>query len=130
MLRYAIAGIANTALGLGVTLSVQFGAGVQPHLANVAGYAAGLTLSFVLSRRFVFRARGCLLRYSIAVALAFCLNQAVLAIAGIALGAAPAAAVAAQVIAAASYTCLMFVLSHTWVFVTPRPTQPRPDSAL
>ena len=129
-LRFAIAGTANTAVGLGITLGLQFGAGVPPHLANAAGYAAGLFLGFVLSRRFVFRAQGSPLRYGIAVALAFALNQVVLAVAGRALGDAPTAAVAAQVLASASYTVLLFMLSRVWVFAAPRAPQLRADSAL
>ncbi len=81
--RFALAGAANTGLGLLVIAVLDLGFGLNPHLANAGGYAAGLALSFQLNKRFVFRpARPAGFagpRFLAAAGCAFALNQAALA---------------------------------------------------
>lgn len=119
-LRYGVAGVANTLVGLSVILALDVGLGLDPHLANAAGYAVGVCVSFFLSKVFVFKARQhkprAPLRYVIAVAVAFAINQGVLSLAHLLLPAGRIFDVAAQGCAVVSYTGALFLLSHFWVF--------------
>lgn len=119
-LRYGVAGVANTLVGLTLILALDVGLGVDPHIANAVGYAAGVCVSFVLSKLFVFKARRAArsapLRYALAVAVAFALNQGVLTLARLVLPHGALFDVAAQGAAVTSYTAALFLLSHFWVF--------------
>ncbi len=112
--RYLGSGALNTVAGFAVIFALM-AVGVSPLWANVAGYAVGFVLGFVVSKKLVFRSDGHLvtesLRYLLAFAVCFLLNLAVLAQA---LGQVPA--VAAQLLAAAAYTGSMYVLTRYWVF--------------
>ncbi|ATC31002.1 GtrA family protein [Caulobacter vibrioides] len=119
-LRYGLAGVFNTLVGFSIILILDLGLGLAPHLANAIGYAVGVCVSFVLSKVFVFKARkptrSAPLRYVIAVAAAFALNQGVLTLAKLVLPTGALWSVAAQGSAAVSYTAALFLLSHFWVF--------------
>ena len=119
-MRFAIVGLANTAVGFGVIMALQFGLRVPPHLANAGGYALGFVVSFTLNRRFTFADRGRLgpaaARFAIAALAAFALNQLVLSLATGRVGHGGAAPVMAQAVAAISYTLSLFVLCRLWVF--------------
>lgn len=119
-LRFGLAGVANTLVGLGVIAALDLGMGVRPAIANAAGYAAGIALSFMLSRQFVFRSRRpakiTAPRFLLSAAIAFAVNQAALAAAGHFLGGDPASRLAAQVCGIVSYTLTLFVLSRFWIF--------------
>ena len=119
-LRYGLAGVFNTLVGFSIILALDLGLKLDPHLANAIGYAVGVCVSFVLSRFFVFKARRTTrtapLRYVIAVAAAFVLNQGVLTLAKLVLPHGPLWSAAAQGAAAVSYTAAQFQLSHFWVF--------------
>src|SRR5512140_2111562 len=88
--RFGLAGLINTAAGFAVIAALDLGLGVDPHIANAAGYVFGIALSFVLNRSFVFRheagAASTAPRFLAAAALAFALNQGVLWAAGAILG--------------------------------------------
>ena len=121
-LRYGVAGVFNTLVGFSIIVALDVGLGVEAHLANAAGYAIGICVSFLLSRFFVFRTRKTqgriLVRYVLAVAIAFGLNQAVLSIAQLWTPSGALWDVAAQGAAAVSYTAALFLLSHYWVLAT------------
>ncbi len=127
-LRYGVAGVANTLIGLSIILALDVVLHVDPHIANAVGYAVGVCVSFVLSKLFVFKARRAArsapLRYAVAVAIAFALNQGVLTLAHRVLPPGALFDVAAQGAAVASYTAVLFLLSHFWVFAH-RPTTDR-----
>lgn len=130
-LRYGVAGVANTLVGLTIILALDVGLHVDPHIANAVGYAVGVCVSFALSKLFVFKARrttrSAPLRYGVAVAVAFALNQGVLTLAHLILPAGKLFDVAAQAAAVASYTAVLFLLSHFWVFAhQPTPTDRDP----
>lgn len=55
--RYLLVGLANTAVGYGVILSLQMKLGLHPIAANASGYAVGLFMSYALNRRYTFRSR-------------------------------------------------------------------------
>lgn len=125
LLRYGLAGLVNTAAGFSAIAALDLGLGLQPALANAAGYALGLAVGFLLNRAFVFRSRGAIpatgLRYLAAAAVAFLLNQAVLRATGLMLGAGRLQHLAAQALAMGCYTVALFLLCRLWVFRTAEP---------
>jgi putative flippase GtrA len=120
LIRFGLAGLANTAVGLSIIALLDLGLHWPPALANAAGYAVGVCVSFFLSRRFVFRSnapvRGTGPRYLAVVAGGFILNQGVLALAGHVLGPTRPAHVAAQLLGMATYTLSVLIASRLWVF--------------
>ena len=56
ILRFGLAGLANTAISIGVILLLERLCGLDPFVANAGGVAVGLIVSVVLHRPFVFRA--------------------------------------------------------------------------
>ncbi|MDB5498457.1 MAG: hypothetical protein JWP28_2488 [Phenylobacterium sp.] len=127
ILRFGLVGAANTALGLGITSALDLRLHINPQVANAIGYAAGMVLSYVMSRVFVFRraAEAELTgpKFVASLAIAFVVNQVALLIVGRALGPSQLMHFAAQVLAMVSYTVVNFVLCRFWVF---RKTQMSP----
>jgi putative flippase GtrA len=118
--RFGLVGLINTAVGLSIIAALDLGLRVPPALANAAGYLVGICVSFVLSRRFVFRSRAAFRssgpRYLIVVISGFGLNQLVLRLAGQALGGGEWERLAAQLAGMTTYTVFVFVASRWWVF--------------
>lgn len=116
LVRYAGSGVLNTLAGFSV-IFLLMGLGVTPLLANIGGFAVGFVLGFVVSRRFVFRSNGHFveesLRYLAAFCVCFMLNLLVLSLS---LAALAIPAVLAQVMAAATYTGSMYLLTRLYVF--------------
>lgn len=114
--RYAGSGIINTAIGFVVIFSAM-AIGYTPMVSNVAGYAVGFILGFVLSKKFVFRSNGHYIaesfRYLIAFVFSFLLNLLVLHWLSNYLN---LNAVLSQISAATSYTICMYVLTRIYVF--------------
>jgi len=115
--RYAGSGVVNTLVGFFVIFTAMF-LGFTPIVSNIAGYAVGFMLGFVLSKKFVFRSNGHFvvesLRYLIVFIVAFLCNLMVLRIA---LNYIPA--IPSQIIAAMTYTFLMYLLTRLFVFQNP-----------
>jgi len=126
--RFGLAGAANTLLGFLVIAALDLGFGVEPRIANAAGYLAGLAASFVLNRGFVFASKGRLRstgpRFLAAAAVCFALNQAVLSLAMGLLGDDGGARLAAQLLGMSTYAAAMFALLRLWVFREEAPTGP------
>jgi putative flippase GtrA len=118
--RFGLVGTANTAVGLGIIAFLDLGLHMRPAIANAGGYAAGLGLSFILNRQFVFRsrrpARTAAPKFFAAAAVAFLLNQGALAIAGHVLGPDPALRLGAQIFGMCVYTLTLFALGRFWIF--------------
>ncbi|HEF4759223.1 TPA: GtrA family protein [Pseudomonas putida] len=114
--RYIGSGVFNTLVGFAVIFLAMW-TGLSPSTANIAGYAAGFILGFVLSKKIVFRSNGSFVkesvRYLIAFLGAFLLNFIAL---HIALHKFELSAVLAQVFAAIIYTLAMYVLTRFFVF--------------
>jgi putative flippase GtrA len=53
--KYLLVGLLNTALGYAVIFGCMYLAGWSAILSNVAGYSAGLMISYALNRTFTFR---------------------------------------------------------------------------
>lgn len=117
-IRYSGAGIINTIVGFVVILSAM-ALNFSPVVSNIAGYAVGFTLGFILSKKFVFRSNDRFvaesIRYLLAFIVSFLINLLVL---HLALNNWNFNALASQVVAAISYTLLMYVLTRFFVFNT------------
>jgi putative flippase GtrA len=78
--RFVLAGIINTAVGLLVSFLALHACGLSYWPATACGFAAGWIVGFGLSRRFVFRSRlpcrTALPRYALAVLTAYGLSAA------------------------------------------------------
>ena len=118
--RFGIAGIANTAVGFLAITALDIGLHLPPALANAIGFGLGIVLSFVLNRSFVYRSDAPVAKsgpqFLLVVAIAFALNQAVLAFAGYILGVSAAAHIAAQLAGMSVYTIVVFILCRVWIF--------------
>ncbi len=114
--RYAGSGLLNTIAGFTV-IFVLMALGISPIFANIGGYAFGLLLGFFLSKRLVFRSKGHItsegLRYLTAFIFCFILNLIVLEFS---LSVLHWTASLAQILAAATYTIVMYLLSRFLVF--------------
>jgi len=114
--RYAGSGVLNTLVGFAVIFLLMW-LDAAPLVANIGGYAVGFVLGFIVSRRFVFRSNGHFvdesLRYLAAFSVCFMLNLLVLSLA---LAELAIPAVLAQVMAAATYTGSMYLLTRLYVF--------------
>jgi len=114
--RYAGSGVLNTLAGFSV-IFILMALGVSPILANIGGYFVGLILGFILSKKLVFRSEGHVtsesIRYLAAFLACFILNLLVLQSA---LSVLRLNAIIAQLLAAATYTIVMYLLSRFIVF--------------
>ncbi|GGH57932.1 hypothetical protein GVY41_12945 [Frigidibacter albus] len=81
--RYAVTGAANTCLGFTIIVLLHKVVGIGLVAANLAGFAAGFALSFLLNRRWTFgwngSTRAVLPRFAALVLVAFLLNLAITA---------------------------------------------------
>lgn len=115
--RFGLIGLVNTVVGFAVIVALMAGAGWTPLAANVGGYGVGLTVSYLLNRRFLLpqrpARRGSLPRFVLAFLLAYGVNLGVLWV-GLHVVAAPA--IPAQAVAVASYAVVFFLLCRFHVF--------------
>ncbi|OGS93138.1 MAG: hypothetical protein A3K04_08435 [Gallionellales bacterium RBG_16_56_9] len=114
--RYAGSGALNTVGGFAVIFLLMW-LGVSPFIANVSGYLVGLILGFFASKKFIFRSEGHItsegIRYLAAFLASFVLNLLVLRFA---LDSLHWNANLAQLLAAATYTAIMYPLTRWLVF--------------
>lgn len=119
-LSFGLVGVVNTAIGFGVIALAQVVFALHPVLANVLGYAAGLTNSYLMNRAFTFQGTvhsgGTMLRFFLAFVVAYGVNMAVL-LSGLKLAA--DAALIVQGAAMVSYTIVFFLISKLYVFRNP-----------
>lgn len=125
MARFALVGGLNTAAGLGAIVFAQSVLQLDAYLANLCGYAVGLTVSFTLNARWTFagaKRPGASALFLLAFAIAYGVNLAMLT--GLLhLG---ASRLFAQASAFAAYSATFFVLSKFVVF---RPLAPAARSS-
>lgn len=116
--RYAGSGALNTIAGFSV-IFLLMALGVSPFLANIGGYLFGLILGFFVSKKFVFRSEGHIawegIRYLAAFLACFVVNLFVLQFT---LNVLHWSAAFAQLLAAAAYTIIMYLLTRFLVFRT------------
>ncbi|MEO8330936.1 MAG: GtrA family protein [Gallionella sp.] len=118
--RYAGSGMLNTAVGFTVIFLLMW-LGISPFIANIGGYLVGLILGFLVSRKFVFRSEGHIsseaIHYLATFLFCFALNLLVLKFV---LDSLHWNANLAQLLAAAAYTAVMYLLTR-WLVFTPHP---------
>lgn len=116
MLRYLVAGLANTAVGYGVFLFLNAVVGVAPHASNAASYAVGLLVALLLNRYFVFQGARitptAVWRFALGFGAAYTLNLLALSV-GLALGLPPWLA---QIFAMVTYTVSFYLINRAWVW--------------
>lgn len=116
--RYLGSGALNTVVGFAV-IFLLMALGVSPIVSNIAGYAVGLLLGFTVSRSFVFRSDGHIFsegaRYLICFCVSFVVNLFVLTYA---LEVLHLSKELSQIVAASTYTVLMYIFSYYLVFVS------------
>jgi putative flippase GtrA len=118
--RYGLVGVLNGVVSLSLIGVLDLGLHVRPELANAAGYAVSVLLSFTLARSFVFRDKARVgrtgPRYLVAVATGFVLNQLALRAMLHLLGPGQWRHAVAQLTGVAMYTGFVFVACQLWVF--------------
>lgn len=114
--RYAGSGVLNTLVGFSVIFLLMW-LGVSPILANVGGYLVGLIMGFFVAKKIVFRSAGHVttegIRYLAAFLASYVLNLLVLQFA---LASLHWNVVLAQLLAAATFTTIMYLLTRWLVF--------------
>ena len=113
-MRYAAAGLVNSAAGYAVMLSLG-AASVNPYLANAGGFLAGLLVSFVVASVWTFgpaRRGGAPGRYAAGFLACYACNLAVVAVA-LTLGLPEAVAQAGGV---GAYAVLFYLTCRWWVY--------------
>ena len=112
-----IVGVANTLFGLGVIYVAKWLTVVGDVAANALGYAVGISLGFVLNRRWTFRDRGSvgatLTRYCVVILLGYALNLSVVVWLIEGVGANP---YLAQAFGIPPYFLFVYVASRLFVF--------------
>lgn len=121
---YAVTGLINTMVGLGVIFAGLALFGLPALAANAIGYAAGFAVSFVLNGKLTFRQQrlsGAMLgRFLLVCGVAYAANAVCVA------ALAAQDKYLAQLAGMAVYTVLGFLLSRAFVF-TGMPPAARPD---
>lgn len=116
-LRYLMVGVANTAVGYGVILILQFQFNARPVIANASGYLVGLCVNFALNKKFTFRSqrayRTSIPAFAAAAAACYLLNVAVLQFSILVLDL-PAAI--SQAVAMCTYTVSFYIANRFLVF--------------
>ncbi|RYF28397.1 MAG: GtrA family protein [Comamonadaceae bacterium] len=117
LLRFAMVGVLNTALGYAVIFGCMYLLGIGAVVSNVLGYAVGLVVSYSLNRSFTFRSSGArraeMIRFVAIFLLAYLANLGVLVLLIRRVGWHEGVA---QVIAGVVYFGLSFVLNKYYVF--------------
>ncbi|MDM0081984.1 GtrA family protein [Variovorax sp. J31P179] len=117
LLKFAMVGVLNTALGYAVIFGCMYLFGLGAVVSNVLGYAVGLVVSYSLNRSFTFRSSGArrveAVRFVAIFLLAYLANLGVLVLSTRRFGWHEGVA---QVIAGVVYFGLSFVLNKYYVF--------------
>lgn len=119
-LRFAVVGLANTAIGLMAIFAVIFFFNANPALANAIGYAIGLAVSFVLNRFWTFGDTQSIAKvlpyYLLAAAISYLLNLTVVLLGTYHFGVGP---YLVQFFGIGVYTVSMFLGCRWFVFRAP-----------
>ncbi len=117
-IRFLLVGVLNTLVGYSAILTFQLVLGMSATVANAGGYLVGMSVSYVLNRRYTFKSqrghRAGLSAFAAAGAACYAVNLLVLTLVmNMAPNAHPALAQAAAV---AAYTLSFYVASRHLVF--------------
>lgn len=113
---FSLVGALNTVVGAGVILLAGI-LGSGPMMANVYGYAVGLTVSYILNSRLTFRSRvsdrKSVLRFMAAFVVAFIME---LSVVKIVTDVFPAYKLVGSLSGMPVYTIVFYLLCEYWVF--------------
>lgn len=116
-IKYNLIGIVNTAVGYGIIFGAMYLLQASPVLANAAGYATGMVISFVLNRVWNFKSRAGLgsqaLRFFFVMILAYFGNLVVLKAL---IDRAHVDPYVSQMIASIVFVIISFAINKSWVF--------------
>lgn len=115
IIKYGLIGIINTIITLLLIIALTY-AGVNPFLANVIGFSAGLLNSFYMNKNYTFyknSSKGSLINFLIAFVPSYILNILILYLTK---DLAEYNIIVPQLLAMLSYNILFFALMKTWVF--------------
>ncbi|HJV84295.1 MAG TPA: GtrA family protein [Noviherbaspirillum sp.] len=116
-IRYIIVGVANTIVGYGIIFGCMYLLGMSPEASNIAGYAVGLMVSYVLNRNYTFNStqgrRTEFMRFLVVFAIAYGLNFVALLVLIHQLGVHEGVS---QVVAGAVYVVSAFLMNKYYVF--------------
>lgn len=114
--RYGVVGVINTIVGLSVIMALHIVVGLGVIVSNIAGYALGWALSFILNRSWTFAHDGPAARAALAwvvlVLFAFGANLLILAglqVLGFVYG-------IAQIAGSAAYSVIVFIGARYVIF--------------
>jgi putative flippase GtrA len=117
LVRFAVTGVLNTLVGLSAIFALKWFAGMGDTLANLLGYALGLTVSYLVNSRWTFRYRHSLLpvlpQYLLVLLLAYLVN---LAVVHFCIGRLQINSYLAQACGVIPYAGLSYVLLRCFVF--------------
>jgi len=115
--KYALTGVANSVIGIAVIFFALYQFGASDVAANAAGYAVGLSISFVLNRSWTFAHKGAisesLVKFLLIVGLAYLCNLAMVLVTHRVLG---WNVYLAQLLGVAVYTFIGFFGSRNFAF--------------
>ncbi|WP_292938391.1 GtrA family protein [Noviherbaspirillum sp.] len=116
-IRYIIVGVANSIVGYGVIFGCMYLLKMSPEASNVAGYAVGLVVSYVLNRSYTFNStqgrRVEFMRFLVVFAVAYGLNFGALLVLIHRLGVHEGVS---QVVAGVVYVVSAFLMNKYYVF--------------
>jgi putative flippase GtrA len=116
--RFIAVGVLNTAVGYAVIFGCMYAAGMGPELSNIAGYAVGLVVSYVMNRNYTFGSkqepRREIVRFLVVFGIAYGANMLVLL--ALINGGSGLNAGVAQVVAGVAYIAVSYLLSKFYVF--------------
>jgi putative flippase GtrA len=120
--RFLIVGVFNTLLGYSIIFACMYLAGMAPETSNIAGYAVGLVVSYILNRNYTFSSsqsrRGEIVRFLAVFVVAYASNFAILLILihkiGIHKG-------VSQIVAGLVYVIASFLMNKYYVFKAYKP---------
>lgn len=125
LLRYIVVGVLNTLLGYSIIFACMYLLVMTPEASNVAGYAVGLVISYVLNRHYTFNSlqkrRKEIVRFVTVFVVAYALNFAALLILIYQLGLHKGAS---QVVAGIVYVVASFLMNKYYVFKVHMPVAP------
>ena len=117
LLRFAITGVLNTAVGLGTIYALKWFANVAETPANAIGYVVGVLFSLVVNSRWTFRSRESLLtiapRYMTVILVAYFTN---LGCVHFMINSLEVNSYLAQALGTIPYTTITYLASRWWVF--------------
>jgi putative flippase GtrA len=119
-IRFGAVGLINTLVGLSAIYALKLFVGAGDVVANLLGYAVGVTVSFALNRKWTFAFQGdhwqASLRFVATMAMSYAVN---LSIVLVALHVFKLNSYLAQALGIPPYTIVSFLLCKYWVFRAP-----------